>query len=409
VLVEDAREALARAAHAFYGRPSEGLSVTGITGTNGKTTTAFILKSILEQAGHRVGLVGTIHYSIGEADYPAPYTTPEAPEFQGLLRRMLDAGCTHVVAEVSSHALAQRRVDETSFACAIFTNLTPEHLDFHNAMEEYFFAKQRLFHELHSRAAVVNVDDAFGRKLAASYPGETITYAVGSGADLRAHDIRHSLGGLSFRLASEGGDYAVDSPLIGSVNVYNVLAAAGAARVLSIPMDAVLEGVRVTGQVKGRFEKVELGQDFLCIIDFAHTEDALLRSLQTARELTTGRLITVFGCGGDRDRGKRPVMGAAAVELSDVVFVTSDNPRTENPESIIAEILSGVDSRNIRALPDRGEAIREAIREARPSDTVLVAGKGHEDYQEIMGARVPFSDAGVAAEAIRELLGPEGG
>ena len=216
---------------------------------------------------------------------------------------------------------------------------------------------------------MVNVDDAYGKKLAASYAGEAITYAVDSGADLRAHDIRHSLGGLSFRLASEGGDHAVLSPLIGNVNVYNVLAAIGAARALSIPMDAVLEGVRSTGQVKGRFEKVELGQDFLCIVDFAHTEDALRRSLETARELTAGRLITVFGCGGDRDRGKRPAMGAAAAELSDVVFVTSDNPRTENPESIIAEILAGAGSGNVQAVPDRGEAIREAIREARSSDT----------------------------------------
>jgi UDP-N-acetylmuramoyl-L-alanyl-D-glutamate--2,6-diaminopimelate ligase len=409
VLVEDTRGALASAAHAFYGRPSEGLAVTGITGTNGKTTTAFILKSILEKAGHRVGLVGTIRYSIGEAAHPAPYTTPEAPEFQGLLRRMLDAGCTHVVTEVSSHALAQRRVDETSFACAVFTNLTPEHLDFHHAMEEYFFAKQRLFHELHSRVAVINVDDAYGKKLAASYTGEIITYAVGSDADLRAHDIRNSLGGLSFRLASGGGEYEVHTPLIGTVNVYNVLAAAGAARALSIPIDTVLEGVRDTGQVKGRFEKVELGQDFLCIIDFAHTEDALRRAILTARELTKGRLITVFGCGGDRDRGKRPVMGAAAAELSDMVFVTSDNPRTEKPDDIIAEILSGVKSQNVRALPDRGEAIREAIREARPSDTVLIAGKGHEDYQEIMGERLPFSDAGVASEAIRRVLGRRNG
>lgn len=408
VCVEDAREALALVSSRFYDNPSEGLVITGITGTNGKTTTAFIVKSILESAGNKVGLIGTVSYMIGEKKYPAPYTTPEAPEFQGLLREMLSAGCRHVVTEVSSHALAQKRADHTRFGAAVFTNLTREHLDYHKGMEDYFSAKRRLFDELLSGPAVINADDPYGRRLASSV-GNKLTYGMGNGADLVARDIENSLGGLSFRLASGGVEHPVKSRLIGTINVYNILAAAGAAVVLGMPWEAILEGIKGAGQVEGRFQRLEFGQDFLIIVDYAHTEDALMRLIVTAREVTNGRVITVFGCGGDRDRTKRPAMGSAATELSDLVFITSDNPRSEEPFDIIKEIVAGAKADNYRVVPDRAEAIRLAVREARPSDTVLIAGKGHEDYQLVKDRRLRFSDVEEAEKAVKEVLDKMGG
>lgn len=402
VLVEDARDVLALAASRFFGNPSEALEVVGITGTNGKTTTSHITRSILEAAGLRPGLIGTISYMVGGTRRPAPFTTPEAPEFQALLGEMLDAGCTHVVTEVSSHALAQKRVDHTRFAVTVFTNLTREHLDFHQDMERYFRAKRRLFDELLSGIAVINADDPFGKRFASSQKGQVITYGIESEADLVARDIQNSLGGLSFRLASGGASHGVESPLVGRINVYNILAAAGASLALGVSWDAILEGVRNAREVEGRFQKVELGQDFLVVVDYAHTEDALGRLVLTAREVTPGRVITVFGCGGDRDRSKRPAMGAVATELSDLVFITSDNPRSEDPEDIINEITAGVRAENYLAVTDRAEAINLAVREAGAGDTVLIAGKGHEDYQDIRGRRIRFSDREIAEDAIRK-------
>lgn len=404
VSVEDSRDALAYVSHAFYGRPSHSLLVTGITGTNGKTTTSYILKSILEAAGLGAGLIGTIRYMVGDGSYPAPYTTPEAPEFQGLLRSMLDEGCAHVVAEVSSHALAQRRVDHTVFGAAVFTNLTGEHLDFHRDMQEYFGAKRRLFDELLSGTAVINADDPWGRKLASSINKKTITYAIESDADLRARDIESSPGGISFRLSSGGADCRIESPLMGMINVYNILAASGAARALDLAWGAIVEGVKSLQRVEGRFQRVEAGQDFLCVVDFAHTGDALERLILTARGITPGRVITVFGCGGDRDRSKRPVMGRAATRLSDLVLVTSDNPRSEDPLEIIREVVSGAEGSSYRVVPDRREAIALAVSEARAGDTVLIAGKGHEEYQEIKGRRARFSDREAAEEAIKTVV-----
>lgn len=405
VEVEDARDALPSLANNFFGRPSEKLTVVGVTGTNGKTTTTHIIKSILEAAGKKAGLIGTIGYVIGDRTHPAPFTTPEAVEFQGLLSEMLHSGLSHVVCEVSSHALAQKRVDGTRFGAAVFTNLTRDHLDFHKTMEEYFEAKKRLFAELLSGPAVINSDDPYGKMLLGSLKGKTLAYAVDAEADITARDVSSGPGGLSFTVSICGAaGFGVESALIGDHNVYNIMAAVGAAFALGVGREALQEGVRALRLVEGRFESISLGQDFLCVVDYAHTEDALRRLILTARRMTTGKVITVFGCGGQRDRGKRPVMGALATELSDMVFITSDNPRGEEPEEIINEILTGIAKDNYRVLPDRAEAIYEAVGMAGASDAVLIAGKGHEEYQEIRGLRHPFSDRQTAREAIRKRL-----
>jgi len=411
IRVRDTRDALARLADNFFGRPSETLTVVGITGTNGKTTTSYIIKSILERAGEKTGLIGTINYLIGERALPAPHTTPEALEFQGLLSEMRASGLTHVVAEVSSHALAQKRADYTRFKYAVFTNLTREHLDFHGTMEDYYLAKKRLFHELLEGTAVINTDDPYGRRLleglrAPAISGLTapaLTYGLAD-AGLTASDIRESASGISFTLNYKGQRYGIESPLLGIPNVYNILASLATAVAMGMPLDVAVEAVGQRGPVAGRFERVSLGQDFLLILDYAHTEDALRRLIQTVKGFTKGRVITVFGCGGDRDRGKRPQMGAVAGELSDLVFVTSDNPRSEEPLEIIREITEGMNGKNYHVVPERRQAVRAAIMEAKAGDAVLVAGKGHEDYQEIKGERRPFSDRVEAEKAIKEKL-----
>lgn len=407
VLVEDARDALAAIASRFYGRPSESLALAGITGTNGKTSTAYILRSILEDAGLRTGLIGTIRYSIGEKTKTGDFTTPEPQDFQGLLREMLEAGMSHVVAEVSSHALALRRVDYTKFSVAVFTNLTRDHLDFHPSMEDYFECKKRLFTELLDAdgTAVINLDDPYGIKLKSAVNGKMLTYGFEEGADLFGEDLRVGPEGMRFNISYRGERYPVESGLLGAPNAQNILAAAGAALSMGVSWEAIAAGVRDLKGVEGRFERVELGQGFLLIIDYAHTDDALRRLLYSAREITRGRVITVFGCGGERDRGKRPLMGAAASELSDLVFVTSDNPRGEDPMEIIRDIEAGIKRQNYRVVPDRAEAIDEAVKAARASDTVLIAGKGHEDYQLIRGERLGFSDRKVAEAAVIRKMG----
>jgi len=407
VCVEDARDALALVSSRFYGRPSERLTVTGITGTNGKTSTAYLLASMLEAAGKKTGIIGTIRYRIGERTKPALFTTPEPQDFQALLREMLDAGLSHVVAEVSSHALALRRVDHTRFSVAVFTNLTRDHLDFHRDMDDYFDAKKRLFTELLDKdgTAVINLDDPYGMRLGQLLRGRVLTYGADGGADLHGEDISVNDRGIAFNISYKGERHRVESKLLGAPNVQNILAAAGAAVALGMPWDAIVSGVAGLAGVEGRFERVDLGQDFLLIVDYAHTDDALRRLIYSAKEITRGRVITVFGCGGDRDRGKRPLMGAAASELSDLVIVTSDNPRSEDPLAIIREIESGIGRKNYRVVPDRAEAIEEAVRLAKASDTVLIAGKGHEDYQLIGAERHHFSDREVAEAAIIRKMG----
>jgi UDP-N-acetylmuramoyl-L-alanyl-D-glutamate--2,6-diaminopimelate ligase len=409
VLVRDARSALASAASAFFVNPSSALAVTGITGTNGKTTTSYLLKSILQAWGKKVGLIGTIQYMIGEEIFAATHTTPESLELQELLSRMRAAGCSHVVSEVSSHALAQRRVNCTTFAAAVFTNLTRDHLDFHRTMEEYYQAKTRLFMELlpAERQSIINQDDPYGRRLSCELRKlgrKVYTYGLEAGSDLLACDIGTSFAGLKFKIIAEGGRYDIASPLVGLPNVYNILSAAGASRALGVPWEAILKGIRTSGNVRGRFEKVEAGQKFLAVVDFAHTEDALERLIYTAKGLTKGRVITVFGCGGDRDRGKRALMGAVATRLSDFVVITSDNPRSERPEEIIREIVAGATRKNYLTEPDRAEAIRRAVLIAGDSDIVIVAGKGHEQYQETDGMKIAFNDREVLEKSIERLI-----
>jgi UDP-N-acetylmuramoyl-L-alanyl-D-glutamate--2,6-diaminopimelate ligase len=429
--VLDSRKALACVSNNFYNRPSEDLSVIGVTGTNGKTTTTYLIKAILEAWGKSVGLIGTIKYVIGGRRYPALYTTPESPEFQGLLAEMVSAGCTHVVTEVSSHSLAQKRVDYTRFIVVVFTNLTRDHLDFHGTMESYYASKRRLFTELLSErgVALINVDDEWGRRLKsdiqrrrmeARLTGESpllITYGITEDADIYASDIRDSISGIAFTLNYGGLSYRIDSPLVGMPNVYNLLAAASVGIALRIPADLIREGLGRADHIKGRLETVDAGQEFLCIIDYAHTPDALERLILTARRLSGkrdktkdeglspgNRVIIVFGCGGDRDRGKRPIMGEIATRLSDRVIITSDNPRSEDPEQIIREITSGISKDNYLAVSDRRDAITMAVEAAGAGDVIVIAGKGHEDYQEIRGIRHKFSDREVAVEAIRKRL-----
>lgn len=438
--VDDTRDAMAAISSDFYRRPSEGLTVIGITGTNGKTTTSYIIRSILRAWGKRTGLIGTISYMIDDTAYDAPHTTPESPDFQALLREISDRDCSHVIAEISSHALSQKRADYTKFRSAVFTNLTRDHLDFHHTMEDYFSAKKRLFTELlpENGTAVINIDDPYGERLAAEAEGgkiKIITYSIkDQEADVSAADIKAAFGGLSFRLRHKGIEEEIECPLVGTINVYNILSAVGVSLSLNIPIEIIKEGIAMTGVVKGRFEKVDVGQDFLAVVDYAHTEDALERLLLTARQLLEayhfaakterlmkvkrqqfsmpvkseksdkGKIITVFGCGGNRDRGKRVKMGEIAAKLSDFVIVTSDNPRNEDPKRIIREIEKGIDGDNYIVIPDRSVAISMAVELASSGDIVLVAGKGHEDYQEIQGVRHDFSDRVALENAIKRTI-----
>ncbi len=412
IRVVDSRQALALAARNFFGDPSRELCITGITGTNGKTTTSYIMKSILESWGKKVGLIGTIQYMIGDEIFDAPHTTPEALEFQELLYRMRAAGCTHAVSEVSSHALAQRRTDGVAFRVGIFTNLTRDHLDFHKTMEDYFRAKERLFRELLVKggAAAINADDEYGKRLASAMKnpetgrGIVYTFGLAESSDIVARGISNSPGGLRFTIAFQGEGHDVVSPLLGLPNVYNILSAAGAAISLGIPWEVILEGIYRAGTVRGRFEKVAAGQKFLAVVDYAHTEDALERLIYTARGMTGGKVITVFGCGGDRDRGKRPRMAAVATRLSDFVIITSDNPRSEKPEDIISEITAGAVRKNYLVEVDRAEAIKKGVMLANDEDILLIAGKGHETYQELGKQRVRFNDREVLKEAIQQLI-----
>ena len=407
-VVRDARLALAQLADAFFSHPSRALQVVGITGTNGKTTTAYLMSSIFEAAGVRCGMLGTVTYRIGDALREATRTTPEAPGVQSLLREMVDCGCQGCAMEVSSHALTFRRVDETTFAAAVFTNLTRDHLDFYQNMEEYFQAKKRLFDMLpRDRPSLLNVDDPRGAALA-HVVGRPVTFAISRPADIKPGPLSFSLSGLSFDVRTPRGALSVRSKLVGGANVYNILAAVATGVALDLPFYAIERGVLNLDVVPGRFEVVSNETDgFTVVVDYAHTDDALRNLLQMARRLVTGRLITVFGCGGDRDRSKRPLMGAVASRLSDVVIITSDNQRSEDPQRIIEEVRRGITPDTNRAggppplsIPDRLEAIGKAVELARPGDIVLVAGKGHEKHQVIGDRALPFDDASVAREAL---------
>jgi UDP-N-acetylmuramoyl-L-alanyl-D-glutamate--2,6-diaminopimelate ligase len=406
VIVPDARAAMASLAAELYGHPSRSMQVVGITGTNGKTTTAYLLRAVFESAGKKCGLLGTVAYSIGDQELPAARTTPEAPDVQRMFRQMVDAGCRACVMEVSSHALALRRIDDTVFAAAVFTNLTRDHLDYHGDMESYFAAKRRLFDMLPPGApAVINLDDPRSDSLrrAVSTP---VTYAINKPADVTPGPLTLTFEGLEFDARTPTGDVRVKSRLVGRPNVSNILATVAVAIALDVPQGAIEEGLARLSGVPGRFELVSSGEDDITVvIDYAHTDDALKNLLETARPLAPRRVITVFGCGGDRDRTKRPLMGAVAARLSDVVVLTSDNPRTEDPARIIEEIKRGVPPASDRgaatfAIVDRKEAIQFAIRKAEPGDLVLLAGKGHEQTQMIGTDELTFDEAAIARAAL---------
>jgi UDP-N-acetylmuramoyl-L-alanyl-D-glutamate--2,6-diaminopimelate ligase len=407
-VVSDARLALALLAAEFNGHPSTRMQVVGITGTNGKTTTAHLMASIFDAAHVPCGVLGTVGYRIGDETRAATHTTPEAPEVQGLLREMVERGCRACAMEVSSHALSLRRVDGVSFAAGIFTNLTRDHLDFHADMEAYFQAKRRLFEMLPDTApSLVNVDDPRGVALAESTK-RPLTYAINRPADITPGPLSFSLDGLAFDVRTPRGTLHVRSSLVGRPNVYNILAAVSAATALGIELDAIERGVTALSGVPGRFQVVSNPKDeFTVVVDYAHTDDALRNLLETARPLTRGRLITVFGCGGDRDRTKRPLMGAVAGRLSDLIIITSDNPRTEDPARIIEEIQRGLtpdtrrdSAQRLLTIVDRRAAVDKAIELAKPGDVVLIAGKGHETSQTIGTHVLPFDDVAVARDAL---------
>jgi UDP-N-acetylmuramoyl-L-alanyl-D-glutamate--2,6-diaminopimelate ligase len=406
VLVPSARVALGRLADAYYGHPSRDLTLVGITGTNGKTTTSYLVEALLQAQGYRTGVIGTIQYVLGDERRPAGQTTPEALALQSMLARMRDQGIRGVAMEVSSHALALARVDELTFDVAMFTNLTQDHLDFHGTFEAYRAAKRHLFELLASspkphRTAVVNADDPSGPAMTRDLPLTVLTFGLGERADVRALHHDSTLAGIRLTARTPRGRLELTSPLIGEHNMMNLLGAVAAGIALGVDDGAVVRALGAVGTVPGRFEQVRAGQPFLVVVDYAHTPDALERVLATARKLTSGRLGVVFGCGGDRDRGKRPIMGEIAARLADRVWVTSDNPRSEPPTAILDDILAGVrrvgsgEARSV-ADADRRAAIAGALGWAQADDTVVIAGKGHETYQ-IIGADVlPFDDRDVA-------------
>ncbi|HZV83237.1 MAG TPA: UDP-N-acetylmuramoyl-L-alanyl-D-glutamate--2,6-diaminopimelate ligase [Geobacteraceae bacterium] len=433
VKVADARLAMARIAAAFHGDPTASLPLVGITGTNGKTTTTYLIEAIMAAAGLPPAVLGTISYRFGQTVFEASHTTPESTELQQALRTLADRGARGFVMEVSSHALEQKRVDGCHFDVGIFSNLTRDHLDYHGSMEQYLEAKMRLFSELLSsdevkprRRAVINLDDPSGASIAERSVCPVITFAVGEQADVRPLNFRSTVNGISALLQTPAGELAIVSRLVGRFNLANILAAVSAGIALELPLDAIRTGIEGHATVPGRMERVDNGRGVTCLVDYAHTGDALANVLSTIKEIATGRIITVFGCGGDRDSGKRPIMGRIAAEMSDLAIITSDNPRTEEPLRILEQIRAGIvvpdlagtvreytadelsagfDAKGFTTVADRREAIRLAARVARPGDLLLLAGKGHEDYQIIGTTKHHFDDREEAARAFAELVG----
>jgi UDP-N-acetylmuramoyl-L-alanyl-D-glutamate--2,6-diaminopimelate ligase len=431
VVVRDVREALARLAATFYGEPSSSLTLIGLTGTNGKTTTAYLIESMLQADGKEVGVMGTVNYRFGGHIQPAPTTTPESLDLQRNLRAMADGGVTHVVLEVSSHALDLQRVRGCDFDVALFTNLSRDHLDYHASMEEYYQAKALLFtqclRESHKEphTAVINVDDGKGQDLVRRACGRILGYAVHAPAEIRPHSVQTGAGGLAIQIGTPRGVFAVNSPMIGRHNLYNILAAVAVGEALGLSFRAMTVGIQRLQRVPGRMERIPAPSGLGVFVDYAHTPDALEGALETLQEIRTARLIVVFGCGGDRDRGKRAGMGKVAAARSDWVILTSDNPRSEDPLKIIGEIEMGVREviqtryaaedlspdpagRGYLVVPDRRKAIQLAIRFLRPGDLVLIAGKGHEDYQILGDKRIHFDDREEALAALAQWAGGEG-
>ena len=423
LLVPDSRKALSKIALVFYAKPFEHITLIGVTGTNGKTTTTYLLESIVKAAGGKPGVLGTVNYRYSDKKLPAPVTTPESLDLIRLSREMVDHGVTHIVMEVSSHALDQGRTEDCPFNVAVFTNLSRDHLDYHKTMDEYFAAKSRLFTGLETGPsgtapwAVINLDDPRGKDLVAVTRSKVITYGLGKECQVSADAVGVDGKGLRFRLRTPAGQAVIRSPLIGDFNVHNILAAAGAGLALNLPLETVVRGIEALKAIPGRLERVANRRGLTLVVDYSHTPDALLKAMTSLKPYVKGRLITVFGCGGDRDRGKRYDMGRLAGEHSDVAFITSDNPRSEDPLSIVMEIEKGMLDSGLgkgggNAHPGRGyflevdrrEAIRKAVAMAEEADVVLIAGKGHEDYQIIGSERKPFSDQEEAARAASEGL-----
>lgn len=426
IRVQDSRRALGILGRNFYKDPSSRLCLIGVTGTNGKTTITYLLESIIKKAGFNVGVLGTVNYRFNEKVLPAPNTTPESYEMQRILRIMADAGVTHVIAEVASHAVDLKRVDDCSFDMGIFTNLSRDHLDYHGTMENYFRVKKRFFDDVllsgekRRKFIIVNGDDLWGQRLLREFRTDVPprTFGIENRCDLTADPFELSLEGIRAKIRTGGGAFFVTSPLIGKFNLYNVLAASMAALSLDIPEKFVRTGIAGLKKVPGRLEKISKSDEPGVFVDYAHTDDALRSVLQNLSAFRKRKIVTVFGCGGDRDRGKRPLMGRAAVTLSDATIVTSDNPRTEDPLAIIGEIEKGVLETSVKKIspetlkketnekvytiiPDRKKAIEEAVLLADPSDIVLIAGKGHENYQIIGDRRIPFDDRKVAKSALK--------
>ena len=430
IRVRDSRRALGVLGKNFFENPSGALGLVGVTGTNGKTTVTYLLESILREAGHEPGVIGTINYRWGTKVLPASHTTPESFELQRLLAEIRSAGITHVVMEVSSHALELRRVEDCEFDLGVFMNLTQDHLDFHGTMEDYYASKKRFFTDLlagekngRRQGRIINIDDPWGRRLAEELGAKgLVTFGIDSIAFVQAKEAELSLGEIRAEIETPAGAFPLRAPLSGRFNLYNILAATAAAFHLGIPLSAIQRGIETAKPVPGRLEKISESGEPAVFVDYAHSEDALKRVLQNLARFRKGRIITVFGCGGDRDRGKRPLMGRAAAEQSDLLIVTSDNPRTEEPLAIIGAIEGGIDAsvmkkispEELRAagagktytvVADRREAIGLAIGMASPDDIVLIAGKGHEDYQIIGTVTIPFDDRTVGREALDRQRG----
>lgn len=406
LVVSSTRRAWARMSANWFGNPADKLHLVGITGTNGKTSTTYMLKAIMESCGYKVGLIGTIQNMIGERVLPAGHTTPDPYDLQSMLSLMVAEGCTYGVMEVSSHALDQDRVEGCVFDVAVFTNLTQDHLDYHKTMENYLAAKKRLF--TLCRTGVVNMDDPWSDRLTEGLDCRLVTYSAGNDeADYTARNIRGRSDGVDFELVGTGVIGRVRLGIPGEFSVYNALAAASCALTLGMPFAKVVDALSAAPGIKGRAEIVPTGRDFTVVIDYAHTPDGLENICKTMKKCTDGRLVTVFGCGGDRDKGKRPQMGAIAAALSDYMVITSDNPRTEEPAAIIADILEGIrDSKTpYKVIENRPEAIRWAILHAQPGDTVLLAGKGHETYQILKSGIIHLDEREVVAEALKEASG----
>ena len=429
VLVRDARRAMSLMAALFYGVPTAALPVVGITGTNGKTTTSYLIEGILEKGGIPAAVLGTISYRFGEVSLPAPNTTPESVDLQRTLRELVDLGARGVVMEVSSHSLEQHRVDGCLFDVAVFTNLTRDHLDYHLDMESYFGSKLRLFTDLVTpderkpkRRVVVNLDDPYGARIKAKAPCPVLSYAMAGGADVTVAEVDFSVHGIRCRLQTPRGEISLVSDLLGRFNLYNILAAATAGLALGLPDAAIRDGIEGHKKVPGRVERVENDKGITVLVDYAHTGDALENVLATVSELKTARIITLFGCGGDRDKGKRPMMGEIAARYSDLAIITSDNPRTEEPLTILEDVRAGITPLGLReyrldelaggfqekgfaAIESRRDAVHAAIHAARPGDIVLLAGKGHEDYQIVGTEKFHFDDREEAARALELIRG----